>query len=63
MAAYELRFEDRKKKMLLEFGALGFPLDLSQYHGKHEPADLVPWESNVITAMAHRIDGVTLSVE
>ena len=62
-SAYELRFADRQKKLILEFGAKGFPLDLSQYrHGRHEPADVFAREADAITALAHRLDGAKLDV-
>ncbi|MGA8089640.1 MAG: hypothetical protein WCA10_20380 [Terracidiphilus sp.] len=64
MSAYELQFADRKRKITLEFGALGFPMALSHAdHGIHEPIPAIEWEADVITAMAHRIDGAKLTVE
>lgn len=63
-AAYELEFAERQKNLILRFGAMGLPVDLTLYrHGRTEVSQCITWEADVITAMAHKIDGVNLSVQ
>jgi hypothetical protein len=63
-SAYELQFAERKRNLALQFGALGYTLNLSQFQdGRHEPVYVISKEADAITAMSHRIDGASLSVE
>lgn len=61
MSTYKLRFGKKIEEIFLRFGASGHPIDPSLYRaGAHQSDDEIRWEADVITAMAHRIEGVKL---
>jgi hypothetical protein len=60
-SAYELRFAERERILLLRFGELGISMDRSSMFGGVRGIEAtIPLHAAAITAMAHRLDGLTL---
>jgi hypothetical protein len=61
---YRLRFRDRQEKLFLKFGTRGVRADsatAASLPGRPPIEKQIPWEAAVLTAMAHRLDGIIVS--
>lgn len=61
---YRLRFRERQEKLFLKFGARGIRADsaaTTTLPGRPPIEKQIPWEAAVLTAMAHRLDGVIVT--
>ena len=61
---YRLRFRERQEKLFLKFGARGIRADsatATSLPGRPPIEKQIPWEAAVLTAMAHRLDGVIVA--